>query len=254
MDDRGAPGPRGRGLSNRSRSYLAALIALLATVTVLLLDNGDVGLRFRGWLGIDDRQVAAVQTQGGGSFRFFQVQDDGEPVGWNPCRPIKYEVNPDGAPEDATELLDEAIAEVSDAAGLRMEQVGTTDARNFDDRFSTTGSIEPVLIGWADADEVSELAGDVAGVAGPVTATRGPESRYVTGMAVFDSEAFAEISKYADGETQMRAIMMHELGHLLGLDHVDDPAELMNADNIGRDEFGEGDLTGLAKLGSISCG
>ena len=40
---------------------------------------------------------------------------------------------------------------------------------------------------------------------------------------------------------------MHELGHVVGLGHVDDPCELMNADNKGRTSFGSGDLRGLGR-------
>ncbi|WP_345893741.1 hypothetical protein [Nocardioides sp. TF02-7] len=40
----------------------------------------------------------------------------------------------------------------------------------------------------------------------------------------------------------------------MGLDHVDSPAELMYADNVGREEFGRGDLNGLVRLGQGRCG
>jgi hypothetical protein len=47
---------------------------------------------------------------------------------------------------------------------------------------------------------------------------------------------------------------MHELAHVVGLAHVDDPRELMYADNLGHQAFGPGDLTGLAALGRGRCG
>ena len=50
-----------------------------------------------------------------------------------------------------------------------------------------------------------------------------------------------------------RAIAMHELGHLVGLAHVDDERELMDAQNHGQVDFGPGDRRGLARLGRGRC-
>ena len=47
---------------------------------------------------------------------------------------------------------------------------------------------------------------------------------------------------------------MHELGHVVGLAHVDDSREVMYADNVGVTQFGSGDLAGLAALGRGRCG
>ncbi|WP_269320367.1 matrixin family metalloprotease [Nocardioides sp. URHA0032] len=51
-----------------------------------------------------------------------------------------------------------------------------------------------------------------------------------------------------------QAVVMHELGHVLGLGHVEDPAQLMYSSNAGQLTYGAGDLNELAKLGSGSCG
>ncbi len=46
---------------------------------------------------------------------------------------------------------------------------------------------------------------------------------------------------------------MHELGHVVGLNHVHDRRELMNGANLGRTVFGPGDRRGLALLGQGPC-
>ena len=46
---------------------------------------------------------------------------------------------------------------------------------------------------------------------------------------------------------------MHELGHVVGLDHVKDRHELMNPEYLGLDTWGPGDRQGLAVLGAGPC-
>ncbi len=47
--------------------------------------------------------------------------------------------------------------------------------------------------------------------------------------------------------------MLHEIAHVIGLDHVAEPTELMAVRNNGQVELGPGDRQGLAKLGSLHC-
>jgi hypothetical protein len=72
-------------------------------------------------------------------------------------------------------------------------------------------------------------------------------------MVVLDRDAFEELEGQPGGEDQQRAIVMHELGHLLGLDHVADEGELMYEANLGRTTLGKGDRKGLALLGGVPC-
>ena len=46
---------------------------------------------------------------------------------------------------------------------------------------------------------------------------------------------------------------MHELGHLVGLGHVDAPDELMSAENHGLLTWGPGDRAGLSAVGAGRC-
>jgi hypothetical protein len=49
------------------------------------------------------------------------------------------------------------------------------------------------------------------------------------------------------------AILVHELLHVLGLGHTDDPEQLMAAENTGQSGLGDGDLAGLAALQDAAC-
>ncbi len=49
-------------------------------------------------------------------------------------------------------------------------------------------------------------------------------------------------------------VLMHELAHAVGLDHVPDPTQLMNAtaSSTGPTTYGAGDLTGLWQVGAAA--
>ena len=49
------------------------------------------------------------------------------------------------------------------------------------------------------------------------------------------------------------AVIQHELDHLLGLNHVEDPSQLMYKNAIDTSAYGVGDLPGLAHLGAGDC-
>ncbi len=52
---------------------------------------------------------------------------------------------------------------------------------------------------------------------------------------------------YGGGALDFFAIALHEIGHILGLDHVDDTTEIMNT-YIATDDLGDGDIAGAQFL------
>jgi hypothetical protein len=76
----------------------------------------------------------------------------------------------------------------------------------------------------------------------------------VSGQIELDTPQFRQLLGAPGGDDAARAIIMHELGHLIGLDHVDDPTQLMYA-QASHDilTFADGDLTGLSLLGQGEC-
>lgn len=233
----------------RTRSSLLLTAALLALVVVF--NPTSTGEQLRGMLGIGQDLTFTITEPGGAGYEFALMQPDGlEPVTWDPCREIRYVVNPEGAPAGYAAVVTAAVNDISRASGLDFEYVGTTTDRQFSNRSGPLDTTPPpVLVGWATPDEVPDLAGYVAGVGG-AEATHLERDRftYVTGMVVLDRDPFA-----AMGTTLQRAVVTHELGHLVGLDHVDDPGQLMFEETTSRSTLGAGDLDGLAHLGNGPC-
>jgi hypothetical protein len=237
-----------------ARTFLAAVLVLCAVALLAVLVPGVLPLTLRSRIG-----MAGPQPDTTGSFAFLAHQP-GEPripVTYSPCLPIRVQVNPDGGPADAVALVQQAMDRVGAATGLRFEYAGLTSQRP---RWRSTylpqlaEADTPVLVSWATPQEVPQLVGDVAGIGGSVWAGEaGGTRRYVTGGVTLDSGAFAELARRPDAQAEEEAIVLHEFGHLVGLGHVDDPGQLMYRRNIGRTDFGPGDLAGLARLGKGSC-
>jgi hypothetical protein len=195
-----------------------------------------------------------------GPHAFMNTTPSGRPVSYDPCRPIRYVVNTAGMPAEGTSLIDEAVDEIGKASGLRFIDDGTTQERPDPQRDiaspSDTGHAwPPLLIAWTTAAEYPLVGGEAEGIGGSTyLEPDGPESaRYVTGQIVLERDRMAELLSRSDGYVRARAIVIHELAHVVGLDHVDDPGELMAPTYTGLAGLGPGDRQGLTALGAGQC-
>ena len=192
---------------------------------------------------------------GEGGYAFLHTAADGSPVAFDPCRPVHYVVRRAEAPAGADAVLSLALAEVSTATGLVFVPDGLTDEPLTDDRAPLQRDRygdrwAPVLVTWSDERETPRLRGRVAGFAGPVAVDpdgRGP--RLVTGTVVLDRGSFAAAGDHG----AMLAVAVHELGHLVGLAHVDDRYDTMHREGTTSPRFTDGARRGLARLGRGRC-
>jgi hypothetical protein len=206
------------------------------------------------------RLAPAVPATSTGSHAFLELRPDGGPVRYDPCRPLHFVVNPSGMPDGGLRMVREAVDAVSAATGLVFTEGGVVNeplseerAPHQPERYGDRWA--PILIGWGDASTFPMLSGETVGLAGSdVLAPAGPGSeRFVSGQVALDRQDFRDMLALPDGYQHARAVVLHELGHVVGLDHVADPTELMHEENNGQTRFGPGDLEGLAVLGAGPC-
>jgi hypothetical protein len=221
---------------------LTVTVTLLVIAAVFTASVTPLATSLRGLIGVDGGRGDSS------SYRFLAADPLGQPVRWSSCAPIPYVVNSAQAPDGWQDTLDEALGAVSDATGLDFEYVGTSSDSSTASRFGVGNRPDPVLVSWVDPREEPKLEGDIVGVAGAASVG----GVYVTGSVILDAPAFEAMDRRGE-EGVERAVLMHELGHLVGLDHVDDQRQLMYPSTTFQTTFGPGDLEGLRILGQGPC-
>lgn len=207
----------------------------------------------------------ALPTQSG-KYKFIAMQPGGDaPVTYDPCRPIHYVVNASNQPPGGQQLLTQAFTRLTAATGLKFISDGSTSETPGErrdafqpDRYGDKWA--PVVIWWATPDTAPRLSGAVAGYAASTSidtgqVLRAPIRTFVSGIVVLDGPqlAMVETSSRA-GPAGARSVILHELGHLVGLDHVADPTQIMNPESSGQvTAYAAGDLRGLNELGRGTC-
>jgi hypothetical protein len=162
------------------------------------------------------------------AFTIAERAADGSPVRW--CASVHVVVNPAGGPPDALAAVDGATAAAPTAA---WPQVG-----------------RPVLVAWGPPGTGPLGAAGESGA----TTRAWVGDRYVSALVVHNSE-HVNLMRSGYGADRTVALLEHELGHVLGLGHVDDPTQVM-FDQVGSvGSLGAGDRAGLAAIGKAGdCG
>lgn len=206
---------------------------------------------------------AVAPPPGEGGHEFISTNIDSTPIAFDPCRPIRYVVNNAAMPAGAENMVAESVAIISAATGLAFEFGGLTDeapslqrGRFIPESYGNVWA--PLVIWWTSPADFEVLSGGVVGAALSDSETaltgEGVERQVlVTGVLALDGpEMAALINGY--GEKQARAVVLHELGHVVGLDHTGDRQQIMFPEvQRGLVDLGDGDRQGLSALGAGPC-
>lgn len=240
------------------RNVLVSLVTLVALGVFAVLRPSFVPDELRAAVGMAPTPLGTTpQVSSIGSFVFTQHQygDTGAPVAYDPCKVLRIKLNTAGVTDKvaARRVVLEAVDEVATATGLRLQYAGPTTERPRTRQDQAVRDHAPALISFATSAEVPALKGRVEGVAGSSSQTRNGISTYVTGQVILDADTFNELFARTPYRDAAKAIVLHEVAHLVGLGHVVDVRELMYAKNLGLTDFGRGDRRGLAQLGQGHC-
>jgi hypothetical protein len=208
--------------------------------------------------GSTDRLAPAVTATPDNDYTFTRTED-GAPVRYDPCEAIHYVIREANAPAGGDKMIHDAVAKTARATGLVFVYDGTTTEPPAADRAKYQPGRygdrwAPVLISWTTPDEMPSFIGDVAGFGGssPVQAGQAPWV-YVSGQVQLDGPAARKLIDQGSS-AEVEAILLHEVGHVVGLGHSASKDELMYRSTDGTvTDFGPGDLAGLALLGSGPC-
>jgi hypothetical protein len=202
----------------------------------------------------------------------FQLQmamtGQGEfPIRWNPCQTeITYKVNTELAREkgrsaasartQARTEITRAFGDIAEATGITFRYTGTTDEiPTSDDWWEKQGTDEEIVVAYVDRDKSSTrsslLSSGAWGEGGQVYSYEGETVISGRGFAVFDRDKARQMRAGFGSGARRGNLVLHELGHVMGLDHVSDKDQLMYPTLSSKtpNGFAAGDLAGLAKLG-----
>jgi len=212
------------------------------------------------------------------SFSFFSAATASTPKAyWNPCQVIRYGIDTTQATAAGmtgsreVKRWKSAVNEASRAMGVTFQYVGRVHARVAKNKPARLPGVD-IVITYGNASRSgaagygAALAGTTAGVAGVNWTEAGQRDQITSGYVVIDArDAAAHTSTWQQpfdprpatqrNPDPLRALYMHEFGHALGLEHVEDSSQIMypRVSSTRPDIYGSGDRAGLQALGSQAC-
>ena len=167
------------------------------------------------------------------NFAFEVTNSAGTPARWNPCDTVHYLVVPAGAPGGWQNDVGNDIAQAGSDTGLSFVSDGTAS--------SVPSNYRGVVISWA-----SQLSGsDTVGL----TTYTYYNSPGIAPQIISANIQLLSSLRGGGGTGGEQPVLLHELGHSLGLAHVQ-AGEVMNPVDQGYANYQGGDKNGLSRLGS----
>ena len=233
----------------RPRTYV--LLSLLVLVSIFLSLSPSQKNVPREFFGLSTSYSTQFK-EGVKGFAFTQKSNSGIPFYWPGCSPITYEIRQSYATKSDLEFVDLALSEITRVYKREFQFVGKTNEIDAEDIKSQ------ILINFTSKEESQALTEaalevnfDPVGLGGPTLL--GSSNRPLwDSTTILKGQVWIDKSGWEKSDSQTKkSIIMHEIGHVLGLDHP----ELKRGQVMGYDDvysLGTGDKLGLQILSAIS--
>ncbi|WP_139230045.1 matrixin family metalloprotease [Nocardioides terrae] len=168
-----------------------------------------------------------------------------DPARFDPCTAVPYRINFSGAPGNARSLVAAALHKARAATGLTFVYAGSYAGIPFSRQGDGGLPASGIGFAWTTPREVRGLAGSAIGLGGGWTSGR---RRTSSGVVI---DRTFHYRRGWTGANSIGGLVLHELGHALGLEHVSDPQQQMYPLDIGapHGDYNRGDLAALRRIG-----
>jgi predicted Zn-dependent protease len=170
---------------------------------------------------------------------FLRLDQNGEPARWDPCSTLKWKLVVSGVSNSVSSAVFAAMNALNKGTGLDFifEEGGTAvDLLN--------PPANTLVIGVGGKGMNSRAAGTTR-----VKYARNESLsiRIIAAVVTLNPEIFKQRARSFNFVTP---VLLHELGHSVGLAHVSDPSDIMFAKLVNRTLYQRSDLDKLARVGA----
>ena len=151
----------------------------------------------------------------------------GKALTWSKGASIKYQISQGATPQDI-KVVAEVTEKLSQLTGYHFIYSGLSKTTaQTDSPFTWSNGSQNLLISFA-SPEVSDLLGGMAAGSTVVTPTNLDKAHLDAGAIAFNQNIFNGLTPGLAAGRSQGNLVFHEFGHLIGLDHVTNPSEIMN--------------------------
>jgi hypothetical protein len=161
------------------------------------------------------------------------------PGRWDPCKPITWKIRTLRVPNGVKTEVEAALSYISSVTGLQFAYGGAATSEE-----ATNGAEQTVVFRFAKR---GGLPRRVAGKA-HVHAVKTSDGRVVIARSVVTLRS--DLERLVPGARPWRRVLVHELGHVIGLAHVSKRGMVMNHTLTRFSTFRSAELPGVAMLGA----